>query len=72
MTKDFDGLTIVIGQVAPEVAAVHVTVEAPWVSASLKDGFFLAWWPSAGKETDIEALDHGGRIVGHVADLTTP
>ena len=70
--KDFDGVTAVIGQVALAVAMVHVTVVAPWVSSSVKDGFFLAWWPSSWAATDIAALDADGRILGHAAALTIP
>ncbi len=59
-------VTAVAGRVSPEVATIEVSSDgAPTVQASIKDGYFMAWWPQETDPLSISVLaydEHGGEI----------
>ncbi len=64
-SADVPPMHSVIGQVAPSVTRVVIErSEGEPVTATVADGYFLAWWPSAAEIVRITAYDEAGDIVG--------
>jgi hypothetical protein len=60
-------LRSVIGDVAPEVARVIIERdEGEPVTATVRDGYFLAWWPSSADIVRITAYDVEGNALGSI------
>ena len=59
-----DAARIAFGLVSPMVTRVVVTTsDGRQVTASVQDGYFLAWWPSAASPTLTQALDASGWVL---------
>lgn len=69
-TTDYPGVTVMSGELATTVATVKVSVGSLVVTASIKNGYFLAWWPSDEPATDVVGLDQSGHVLGHAASPT--
>ncbi len=64
-SDDVPPMHSVIGQVGPDVASVVIErSEGEPVTATVADGYFLAWWPSAADIVGITAYDEAGKSVG--------
>ncbi len=60
-------LRSVIGQAAPEVASVIIEREnGEPVTATVRGGYFLAWWPSSADIVRITAYDEDGNTLGAI------
>ncbi|GAA3858825.1 hypothetical protein GCM10022243_25570 [Saccharothrix violaceirubra] len=59
-----DAARIAYGLVSPEVSRVTVdTADGRHVTASVHDGYFLAWWPSGADPEQVTAFDSAGRAL---------
>lgn len=67
------GVTVVVGQAAPEVA--HIVVTAPgWTSdASVYESYWLAWWPTApgDRNLTVAAYNDAGDLVATWSPAST-
>ncbi len=62
-----DAARYVYGRAGSAVTAVSVdTSDGRRVTATVKDGFFFAWWPSGADPTTVTAADATGEKVGSV------
>ena len=62
-------LRSVIGQAASEVASVIIErEEGEPVTATVRGGYFLAWWPSSAEIVRITAYDEDGDTLGSIQD----
>lgn len=60
-------LRSVIGEVAPQAASVIIErEEGEPVTATVRDGYFLAWWPSSADIVRITAYDEEGNALGSI------
>lgn len=60
-------LRSVIGEAAPEVASVIIDREVGEpVTATVRGGYFLAWWPSSADIVRITAYDEDGNTLGSI------
>lgn len=60
-------LRSVIGDLAPAVASVIIEREAGEpVTATVRGGYFLAWWPSDADIVRITAYDEEGNVLGSI------
>jgi hypothetical protein len=59
------GVTVINGTVASTVASVQVMEAGVAVTATVHDGFFLAWWPGTDTASDVSALDAAGAVIAH-------
>lgn len=58
-------ITTVTGRVADDVAKVRLQREdGTPVVATVREGTFVAWWPSAHRAVRAEGFDHSGRPLG--------
>ncbi len=64
--SDKTGVTAVIGQSSADVARVEVTAPEWSATASLHEGFWLAWWPAPTDvaEVSVTAYDAAGSVLG--------
>jgi hypothetical protein len=63
------GPLIVVGRTPPLTARVEViSADGSVATATLDDGFYLAWLDSDGPVTDITARNAQGQIVGELSD----
>lgn len=60
-------LRSVIGDVAPEVASVTIErADGEPVTATVRGGYFLAWWPSSAEIVRITAYDEEGNALAAI------
>ena len=65
---DSEGARYVYGRVSGDVLGVEVrTDDGTLVTASVKEGYFLAWWPAPAGPVSVTALGSGGTL-----DVVTP
>jgi hypothetical protein len=61
---DWPGLRILAGRASTAVATVTVTrSDGVEIRATVKSGYFVAWWPSDTPGSTVTARDAGGAIV---------
>lgn len=61
---DPEDLRYVFGRVADEVRGVTVVADdGVRVTASVRDGYFVAWWPTAGAPATVTATDEAGVVL---------
>ncbi|GAA0604045.1 hypothetical protein HPO96_18410 [Kribbella sandramycini] len=59
-----DGARYVFGPVAAGVSSVKVTTtDGTEVTASVADGYFLAWWPAPAGPVSVTALDRSNTVL---------
>jgi len=66
-------LRSVIGEAAPDVASVIIEREdGEPVTATVRGGYFLAWWPSSADIVRITAYDEEGNTLGSIQGPHAP
>jgi hypothetical protein len=69
-SADVPPMRSVIGDVAREAATVIIErQEGEPVTATVRNGYFLAWWPTAADIIRITAYDEGGNVLGSLEDV---
>ncbi|PYC88050.1 hypothetical protein C7C46_01925 [Streptomyces tateyamensis] len=72
-TSGSDAARYVYGRLSPSGAAVTVeTSDGRHVTASVRDGYYFAWWPSAADPTKIIAADSAGSTVASTQPALVP
>ena len=60
-TGNSPGVRILAGRAAAPIAAVNVTrADGVTVSATVRDGYFVAWWPNTEEAASVSAFDRYG------------
>jgi hypothetical protein len=63
-TGSSPGVRILAGRAAAPIAAVTVArADGVTVSATVRDGYFVAWWPNTSDAVSVNSTDRHGSVV---------